>query len=93
MKLRQLEIQRFRGIRSLTWKVVGDFVCLVGAGDATKTTILDAIELALSPRWNISFDDTDFFNAITTDPIRIAVTVGDLPEDLLRDAKYGKHYV
>jgi len=64
-------------------------VCLIGPGDSTKTTILDAIELALSPRWNIPFDDTDFYDADTSEPIIIRVTVGDLPEEFKSDAKYG----
>lgn len=89
MKIRRVEIERFRGIRKLTWDIGGDFVCLVGPGDSTKTTILDAIECALSPRWNIQFDDTDFFDALTDDPILITVTVGELPEDLKSEAKYG----
>jgi len=89
MRIRCLEIERFRGIKKLAWNIGGDFVCLIGPGDSTKTTILDAIEFVLSPRWNIPFDDTDFYDAQTTDPIRIVVTVGDLPEELKSDAKYG----
>ncbi|HHL40508.1 MAG TPA: hypothetical protein ENJ37_08375 [Deltaproteobacteria bacterium] len=89
MRIRQVEIERFRGIKELKWCVDGDIVCLIGPGDATKTTILDAIELALSPRWNIPFDDTDFYDADTSEPIVIRVTVGDLPEEFKSDAKYG----
>ena len=49
MKIRLIKIDRFRGIRELEWRVGGSFVCLVGPGDSTKTTILDAVEFALSP--------------------------------------------
>lgn len=89
MKIRHVKIEHFRGIESLDWKLGGDFVCLIGPGDSTKSTILDAIELALTPRWNVSFYDTDFRNAQTDTPIRITVTVGDLPQALKSDAKYG----
>lgn len=89
MRLREVQIERFRGIKRLEWNVGGGIVCLVGPGDSTKTTILDAIELALSPRWNVAFDDADFYEAKTDEPITITVTVGDLPEELKSDAKYG----
>lgn len=89
MKLRRIQIERFRGIKNLDWNLGGDFVCLIGPGDSTKTTILDAVECALSPRWNIQFDDTDFYDAKTDEPILITVTVGDLPEPLKSEAKYG----
>lgn len=89
MKIRRVDIHGFRGIRSLEWIVGGDCACLVGPGDSTKTTILDAIELVLSPRWNVQFDDTDFFDANIEEPIAIAVTVGDLPSDFKSDAKFG----
>lgn len=87
--IRRLEIERFRGIRSLTWEPQGRFVCLLGPGDSTKSTILDAIELALSPKWNIQFDDSDFYDAETNEPIKITVTIGALPDDIISDAKYG----
>jgi ribose 1,5-bisphosphokinase PhnN len=89
MKIRHIQIERFRGIRQMEWRVGGNFVCLVGPGDSTKTTILDAIEFALSPRWNIPFDDSDFYDTDTSAPIVITVTVGDLPEEFKSDARYG----
>lgn len=93
MKIKYIKIERFRGIRELEWRVGGDFVCLVGPGDSTKTTILDAVEFALSPRWNIPFDDSDFYDADTIAPIVITVTVGELPEEFKSDAKYGYPHV
>jgi putative ATP-dependent endonuclease of OLD family len=89
MRLLRVQIERFRGIKLLNWNVGGKFVCLIGPGDSTKTTILDAIELALSPRWNVTFDDMDFYDSITDQPLSIIVTVGNLPEELKSDAKYG----
>ena len=91
MRLLRVQIERFRGIKSLDWFVSGEFVCLIGPGDSNKTTILDAVELALSPRWSIPFDDTDFYDADTSQPFTITVTVGDLPAELKSDRKFGHH--
>lgn len=89
MRLFQLKIRRFRGIRECDWTVGGDFVCLVGPCDSTKTTLLDAIELVLSPRWNPHIDDSDFFDTDTSQPIVIEATVGPVPEPLLPEGKFG----
>ncbi len=89
MKLHRLEVQRFRGIKTLDWRVDGDCVCLAGPGDSTKSTILDAVELVLSPRWNVAFDDSDFFNADASEPLSISATVGALPEEWKHDDKFG----
>lgn len=89
MIIRHLTIKRFRGIKSLDWAVDGRLVCLVGPGDSMKTTILDAIEMALSPRRSLTFDDHDFYNVDTSKPVEIIVTVGDLPDRLLADSKFG----
>jgi hypothetical protein len=89
MKVRHLKVERFRGIRLLDWAVVGDFVCLVGPGDSTKTTILDALDLVLSPRWNVQFEDADLFGGDPSEPIVITATVGCLPDALKSEAKFG----
>lgn len=89
MIIRHVAIRRFRGVRSLDWAPDGSLVCLIGPGDSMKTTILDAIELALLPRSYVSLDDHDFYNADTSEPIGIVVTVGDLPERLVCDSKFG----
>jgi putative ATP-dependent endonuclease of the OLD family len=89
MQIRQVNIRWFRGIRKLDW-VIGrkKLICLVGPGDSTKSSILDAIELALSPRWNAAFSDTDFFGCDTSKEIQITVTVGGLPERLITEPKF-----
>ncbi len=50
--IRHLNIRNFRGIQTLDWHVDGRVICLVGPGDSAKTTVLEAIELALLPRWS-----------------------------------------
>jgi hypothetical protein len=65
------------------------FICLVGPGDSTKTTLLDVIGLVLSPRWNVTFTDADFHNGNTEEPIVLQVVISDLPARLLRDDARG----
>ncbi len=89
MRLRRLEIELFRGVRTLDWRHVANTAALVGPGDSCKSTVLDALERVLSPRWNLPFDDTDFFDLDTTEPIRIRATIVDPPAVLLKESKYG----
>ena len=91
MKIFHLSIRNFRGIRELDWKVQGSVNCLIGPGDSTKSTILDAIELALSPRWSVPFTDVDFYLGQVDEPIEIIVTIGQLPEKFFDINKYGSH--
>jgi len=89
MIIRQVQIRRFRGIAEMDWSIGSRFSCLVGPGDSTKSTILAAIELALSAAPYVAFNDTDFYMGVVEHPIEITVTVGQLPQDLLRDNKFG----
>ncbi len=82
MRIYRLNVRNFRGIKSLDWNVDASFVCLVGPGDSTKTTILDAIYYALYPSWNPALTDADFHKADLTSPISISVTVCELPDEL-----------
>jgi hypothetical protein len=89
MLIRNLNVSNFRGIKSLNWNIQSRIVCLLGQNDSTKTTILDALELGLWPRPYYSISDADFHKGDTTHPIRIEVTVGELPDELLREDKFG----
>ena len=80
MKVAHINIKHFRGIKSLSWRVKGDFNCIIGPGDTCKTTILTALDYALSPRISLSFDDSDFFNQDVEKPILIQVTLTDWNE-------------
>lgn len=71
VRVRRLQIERFRGIKSLDWRHIGDTVGLVGPGDSGKSTVLDALERVLSLRWNYPFDDSDFRNLQTDEPLVI----------------------
>ena len=92
VKIRLIEIENFRGIARFSWCPSEGVNCLVGPGDCGKTTILDAIELSLAPRYQIVFDDADFFGAQPdVAPISITVTVGDLPKEFLTAKKYAEY--
>lgn len=89
MKLRRLEIENFRGIKALDWRYIAETAALVGPGDSGKSTILDAIERVLSPKWNLAFDDTDFWDLQTEVPIVIRATITNLSPNFYRDSKFG----
>lgn len=91
MKVRSLQISHFRGIEQFGWKLSAPFICLVGAGDSTKTTILDALGLVLSSRYNVSFVDADFHDCDTSRPIVIEAALCDLPDRLVEERSHGKN--
>lgn len=93
MDIRRVEIHNFRGIRQLVWKIPADrrFLALIGPGDSTKSSILSAMDMALSDRWNLSFTDTDFYQADVTQSILIRVTLAGLPPELRQHNVLGLH--
>jgi putative ATP-dependent endonuclease of OLD family len=93
MKIRRVTIKNFRGIRELNWNLpVGNIFCLIGKGDSSKSTILNAIKYAFYPQWNLSLNDSDFYQCNTDEPIFVEVTIGDLIEEFYSENKYG-HYL
>lgn len=88
MQIRQLKVTNFRGVAALDWKPGHSFCCLIGAGDCGKSTVLDAVEAALSSRW-FSFTEPDFLNCNTTQAIVIEATVGELSKALKSDERLG----
>lgn len=81
--LHHLKIKNFRGIKDFEQIFNKGLTCIIGRGDSGKTTILDAISLVLSPNWNISLCDSDFYNCITENPIEIEATLTDIPEKVV----------
>ncbi|PSK64832.1 DNA replication and repair protein RecF [Micromonospora sp. MH33] len=90
MQIRRVTVSNFRGIREAEWRLPAErFLCLVGPGDSTKTTLLDAIALVLTSRFNVTFSDADFYQCDTSRPITLRVLIGDLSDDLLADTAFG----
>lgn len=88
-KIVELEINNFRGINSFSQRFDRDVICIVGRGDSGKTTILEAIKSVLSPAWNLTFYDTDFYKLNSDQPIEIIASIAHVPEELISEHKYG----
>lgn len=91
-KIHTLKVSNFRGIQSFN-QVFGfnDFVCIIGRGDSGKTSILEAISAVLSPSWNLTFYDTDFYNADVEKQIEIEASLYDIPPKLMQESKFGMY--
>lgn len=90
-QIRHVHIKNFRAIKELVWRPRPGLNCLIGSGDSGKSTILDAIEIALSARQSYLFTDADFFKLDTTNPIEIFVTIGALDDELKNIDTYGMY--
>lgn len=90
-RIRKIEIDRFRGIRRLQWYPSAGVNCLIGPGDSGKSSILDAIDFCIGARRNIQFTDADFYLLDVETPITIAVTLGELNDDLKNLDAYGMY--
>lgn len=89
MYIAHISISEFRGIKSLEWSPSPSVNCMIGPGDSCKTTILDAIEIGLSPRFGYTGSDPDLFGCAPTSKPEIYLTLVDLPDDLIVEQKYG----
>jgi putative ATP-dependent endonuclease of the OLD family len=88
--IHSLSVRNYRGIKSFH-HVFGEskFICLIGRGDSGKSTILEAIANVLSPSWNLSFHDNDFYNCETENPIEIEAILAGLPDSIINESKFG----
>lgn len=91
MRLRKLTICNYRGIRECDWELDANFIALVGPGDSTKTTLLDALGLVLTSRYNVTFTDADFYDCDASIPIVIEAVVVELPTGLIEERAHGKN--
>ena len=92
MRIRRISIRNFRGIRQLDWNVPDtSLLCLIGRGDSTKSTILEAIRRAFHPQWNLGFDDADFFQCKPANAICIDIILGRIPDQFRDLESYGHH--
>lgn len=90
MKIRKITIKNFRGVKELDWSLpTADIFCLIGKGDSSKSTILEAIRYAFYPQWNLTLSDSDFYQCKVENFIFIEVTIGDLVEEFCSLNKYG----
>lgn len=90
-KIKLIKIENFRGIKSLEWRPSPGVNCLIGNGDSSKSSILDAIEIVLNPKYWARFSDTDFYNLDVSNSITIEVSIGNLSDDLKNLNHYGDY--
>jgi hypothetical protein len=88
-RIRKIEIENFRGIKSLNWLPSSGINCLIGPGDSGKSSVLDAIDFCLGARRNLSLTDADFHQLNVSDSIRIQLTLGELDDSLKNMDTYG----
>ena len=92
MRIRHISIRNFRGIREIDWTVPDkNLFCLIGRGDSTKSTILEALRRTFYPQWNLAFDDADFFQCSPANAICIEVVIGDVADQFRDLESYGHH--
>lgn len=77
-----IRIKNYRCFKDFTAHFEERFIVLIGRGDSGKSSLLKAIEALLSPLWNYSFSDWDFYNGDIETPIQIEADIADLPEEL-----------
>lgn len=93
MRIRHLSIRNFRGIREMEWPLPDKgLLCLIGRGDSTKSTILEALLRTFYPQWNLVFDDADFYQCDPRNTICIVTLLGEIPEGF-RDLEGYGHYL
>jgi putative ATP-dependent endonuclease of the OLD family len=90
MKIRKISIKNFRGVKELDWSLpTADIFCLIGKGDSSKSTILEAIRYAFYPQWNLTLSDSDFYQCKVENSIVIEVSIGALSKEFCSLTKYG----
>lgn len=75
-------IERYRGVEFLAWDPSPGINCIVGPGDAGKTTILAAIELLFAP-WQPIVFEFDYWQRSVADGFCIRAVLVDLPPDFI----------
>lgn len=91
MFITNLEIEHFRGIQkgNISFPLDSRVICMIGAGDSTKSTIIKAIEWVFWPSWNLIACDNDFYGCDTSVPIIIRGTFKEIPSKLITEDKFG----
>lgn len=89
--IRKVDISHFRSIKSFEWYPSPGLNCLIGSGDAGKSTIIDAIDLCLGARRSVQVTDADFHELDVETPISITLTLGALSDALKNYEAYGEY--
>ncbi|BCQ28253.1 ATP-binding protein (plasmid) [Caballeronia sp. NK8] len=84
-EIKRLHIERFRGVRELTWHPQPGLNLLLGGGNVGKSTILEAIGLLLSPTTSYTLLDSDYLDRLVEDGFLIEAVMS-LPGDVNRQS-------
>ena len=90
-RIRFIDIRNFRCLRAFAWRPTEGLNCLIGPGDVAKSSVLNAIDLCLGARRNLSFSDADFYGLDVTEPISVSITIGELDDSLKSMETYGNY--
>ena len=82
-EIKLIHIERFRGIRELTWRPGPGLNVLLGGGNVGKTTILEAVGLLLNPITSYSLVDSDYLGRSVDDEFLIEAVMS-LPGEVNR---------
>ena len=80
-----LMIERFRGIKELSWSPAKGMNVILGGGDVGKTSILDALALLLSPVNPANLPDTDYLGRKVEDGFFIRAVMSLPPDSGIHD--------
>lgn len=89
MKIKEIQIENFRSIRSLSM-FLGDTTVLIGPNNSGKTAVLEALRIALSRRWGVQgtgfteddvHRDDDATDAQTAPPVKIRIVLEETKEE------------
>lgn len=83
MQIRKVTVENFRSFSDFTWLPNAGLNVVLGAGDTGKTTLLEAIALALSPQPSQAAIETDYRDLDTSQPFDIEMILGRLSEAFL----------
>lgn len=82
MQILRIELQRFRRFEHFEWHPQPGINCLIGPGDAGKTTVLEAIGRALSPAPAGPASEHDYYRRKTEDGFELELVLGKLGDAL-----------
>lgn len=83
MQIRCITIQRYRGLRDFTWHPSPGVNCLIGPGDAGKSTVLAAISLLLAPYPAAACSEFDYHRRHVADGFEIQAVITVPPDGTL----------
>jgi len=83
MQIRRLKIRAYRGLGEFEWNPRSGLNCLIGPGDAGKSTVLSAISLLLSPNPSPAASEFDYHKRELDAGFEIEAVLACIDDDAL----------